>query len=122
MAKIKLKLNENHILLIKNFKFKTDGDLKNTLDGYSPYGGDHLIENLAMIFGKWDKFIPGTETYYGGRRYEEDVETEMLSYHNHVVENINYILSLMVEFIEIGLKPGTYSCIDYKLDWKYSEK
>ncbi len=122
MAKLKIKLEENHLLLIKNFKFKIVDDSKVFLDSYSPYGGDYLIEDLALFFGKLGEFLPGTENSYGGKHYGYDVEESMLVYHRYIVDNISHIISLMVEFVETGLKPGTYSCIDYKLDWKYSEK
>jgi len=122
MAKIKLTLTENHILLIKNFKFAKVDDYKINLDIYSPYGGDYLMEDLALILGKWDKFTPGTENDYDGKKYGLDVETEMLSTHMYLVDNIDFIMSLLLQFIEIGLKPGIYSTISYKIDWKYSEK
>ena len=122
MSKIKLNLTNEHILLIKNFKFTKVGDYKIELDVYSPYGGDYLMEDLAIILGKWDKFTPGTETDYNGKKFGFEAETETLSYHMYLVDNIEFIMSLLVQFIGVGLKPGIYSTINYKIDWKYSEK
>lgn len=122
MAKIKLILTENHIKLIKHFKFEKFDDYKIGLDFYSPYGGDYLMEDLALIFGKWDKFTPGSENDYDGKKFGIEAETEMFGYHTYVIDNIEFIISLILQFIEIGLTPGIYSTIDYKLDWKYSEK
>ena len=121
MAKIKLKLTEDHIRLIKNFKFIKVNDYKIDLDVYSPYGGDNLMEDLAIILGKWENFTPGTENDYDGKKFGFEVETEMLETHMYLVDNIDFIMSLLLQFIEVGLKPGFYSTISYKIDWKYSK-
>ena len=121
MAKIKLKLEKEHIQLIKHFKFQKIDDYKITLDSWSPYGGDYLMEDLALIFGYWDKHTPGTELDFDGKKYGLEIETEMLEYHTYLVDNIGLIINLIIQFINTGLKPGIYSTIDYKLDWKYEE-
>jgi len=121
MAKIKITLTEDHIMLIKNFKFKQIDDNNASIDIYNPYDGTFLMEDLALIFGKWDKFTPGTENDYDGKKYGLEVETEMLEYHTYIVDNIEYILSIIIQFVGEGIKPGVYSTIDYKLDWTYSE-
>jgi len=121
MAKIKLNLTSDHIKLIKNFKFTKIDDYKLSLDVWSPYGGDNLMEDLAIILGKWNDFTPGTENDFDGKKFGLEVETEMLALHTYVVDNIDYIISLIFQFIEVGLKPGIYSTISYKIDWKYGE-
>jgi len=121
MAKITLKLEEKHIQLIKHFKFGKIDDYIMNIDMWNPYGGDYLMEDLALIFGYWDKHTPGTELDFDGKKYGFDIETEMLGYHTYVADNIGLIINLIFSFIETGLKPGIYSTIDYKLDWKYSE-
>ena len=122
MAKIKIELNEEHIKLIKNFKFNLVKDTDIVLDTYSPYGGDFLMEDLAMILGHWDKAVPNTENDYDGRKFGLETETEMWSIHQYLLDNIEYIISIMLQFIGEGVKPGKYSAISNILDWKYSEK
>ena len=122
MAKIKVILTETHINLIKNIKFEKIGDYKFGMDIYNPYGGDFLFEDLAMIFGIWDKFTPGTEYDFDGKKYGYDVEKDMLEHHNYIIENIDLIFIILKQHITTGIKPGVYSTTSGKMDWKYNEK
>lgn len=121
MAKIKLKLEEKHIDLIRNFKYEIINDYKVGVDIYNPYRGSHLMEDLAMIFGIWDKYTEGTENDFDGRKYGFETEKMMLDYHNYVIDNLKFILSIMSQFIDTGVKSGTYTAIDTVLDWTYEE-
>lgn len=122
MAKIKIELKEEHIKLIKNLKFDLKRDKDLTLDIYDPYGGNFLMEDLALILGKWDKAVKNTELDYDGRKFGLETETEMLELHSYIIENIEYIIDLILNFIDTGLKPGVYTAITNVLEWKYSEK
>lgn len=119
MAKLKINLTEEHILLIKNFKIQRFDDIKIGFDTINPYGGNHLMEDLAMILGYWDKTIENTELDYDGRKFGLDNEIEMIKKHSYVVDNFEYIISILIQYSDTGLKPGKYTCIDYQLDWKY---
>lgn len=121
MAKIKITLNERHIDLIKNIKFEKIGDYKFGMDIYNPYGGDFLFEDLAMIFGVWNEFTPGTEYDFDGKKYGYEVEKNMLEHHNYIIENIDLIFSIIKQNLTTGIKQGSYTTVSSKIDWKYSE-
>jgi len=121
MSKINIKLDEQHIELIKHFKFEKINDYKLCVDMWNPYGGNYLMEDLAMIFGIWDKFTPGSELHYDGKKYGYDEEKKMLEYHTYLMDNIDYVLDIIFKFISDGVKIGTYSCIDYELKWSYKK-
>lgn len=122
MGKIKIKLTENHIKLIQNFKFEKIDDYKFGVDYVNPYGGSFLMEDLALILGYYDKYTEGTEFDIDGRKYGYEIEREMINLHNDIVDNIFYIFSILQNFINIGLKTGVYTCNERDLIWKFEEK
>lgn len=122
MAKIRIELNEQHIKLIKNFKPLIIDDYHVGYDSINPYGGDHLVEDIAMILGHWGKAIPGTERDYDGRKFGIELEQEMLELNEHLMRNFRFILSMMGQFIEEGIKEGEYTAIDTILDWTFKSK
>lgn len=122
MAKIKLKIGEEHLKLIKNFKVERFDDIKIGFDSINPYGGQYLMEDLALILGYWDKSVEGSELHYDGRKFGLENEMEMIKIHNHVVDNMEYILSIIIQFSgEGGIKEGLYTSFDYDLNWTYTE-
>jgi hypothetical protein len=120
MARIKINLTEEHIKLIKNFKVERINDIHVGFDTINPYGGSYLLEELAMILGYWDKAIEGSETdLIHGRRFGLENEQAMLDIHKYVVDNFMFITSILIQFADSGLKPGTYSSLDYYINWEY---
>lgn len=122
MAKIKIKLNENHIKLIKNFKSEIIDDYHVGFDTINPYGGQYLMEDLAMILGYWDKAVDGTENDYDGRKFGIENEQAMIEIHNYLMDNFSLILSILIQFSTNGIKPGTYASIDYNIKWALYEE
>lgn len=121
MAKIKIKLEEPHIKLLKEFKITHINDVYVGFDTFNPYGGSYLMENLAMILGNFDKAIEGTEKDYDGRKFGLELEQEMLKLHMYLIDNFEYILSILIQFASEGIKPGTYTALDYQLIWEYKQ-
>lgn len=119
MAKIKITLTENHIKLIKNFRIERFNDVQVGFDTINPYGGNYLMEDLAMILGYWDKAIEGTEMDYDGRKFGLENEMEMLKQHSYLMDNFEYIISMLIQFSSEGLKPGLYTSLDYNINWVY---
>lgn len=122
MAKLKITLTEDHIKLIKEFRNEKIDDIYVGYDTINPYGGTYLMEDLAMILGYWDKATPKTENDYDGRKFGLENEQKMLEIHTYVMDNIQYVLSIMVQFIGTGIKPGIYTSIDNNLVWSYADK
>lgn len=119
MAKVKINLTEEHIKLIKEFRIERIDDIYIGFDTINPYGGSYLMEDLAMILGYWDKAIEGTEKDYDGRKFGIENEQKMLSIHTYLMDNMEYILSILTQFITTGVKPGLYTATDYNLRWDY---
>lgn len=122
MAKIKITLTEEHIKLMSQFRNERIDDIYIGYDTINPYGGSYLMDDLAMILGYWDKAVPGTENDYDGRKFGLENEQKMIEVHTYLMDNMQYILSIMVQFVTRGVKPGTYSSIDTNLEWVYTEK
>jgi hypothetical protein len=122
MAKIKINLTENHIKLIKNFKVERINDIYVGVDTINPYGGSYLMEDLAMMLGYWDKAVEGTEKDYDGRKFGLDNEQEMIEIHNYVMNNMPFILSILIQFSTDIVKPGVYTSLDYNIFWEYKEE
>lgn len=90
------------------------------IDKYNMFGGTYVLEDVALIIGKWNDFIPGTEYEPTGRRYPEELEEYMYDLYEYIVDNMVYIESLVHMYCcKGGLKPGVYKCVDYLLDWEF---
>ena len=89
------------------------------IDKYNLFGGTYVLEDVALIIGKWGDFIPGTEYEPMGRRYPVELEEYMYGLYEYIVDNLVYIESLVHTYsCKGGLQVGTYRCIDYQLDWE----
>lgn len=120
MAKIKIKITEDHLKLIKRFTVERMNDIHVGFDTINPYGGDYLMEDLAMILGYWDKVTEGTELDYDGRKFGLENEIEMTNIHSYLMDNFVYIMSIIIQFVVEGVKPGLYTSIDYNINWTFT--
>ena len=92
------------------------------IDKYNIFGGTYVLEDVALIIGKWGDFIPGTEYEPTGRRYPEELEEYMYGLYEYIIDNLVYIESLIHTYaVKGGLTAGTYKCVDYRLDWERVE-
>ena len=140
MAIKKITLTEDHIKLIKGLKFETFemGDLFSVgkirdelvrikdqletssdkkechawgIDQWSMFGGTYAMEDIAMLIGRYQDFIPGTEESNLGKQYPKELEDYMWGLYSDISDNMEYILSLVQFYIDKGgLTPGTYRC------------
>lgn len=118
--KLKIELNEDLIKLIENIKFKRINDSYFGIDVYDLFGGTYLYEQMALILGYADKIIPESIESPFGAEYEEEYQQKMEIYDAFIVENIVYIEEILHQFCSKGLKPGIYTCFDYKRLWEYT--
>ena len=50
------------------------------------------------------------------------IQNKILEYRLlYLMDNFEYILSLMIQYVSEGIKPGKYTAIDKNLKWKYEE-
>lgn len=130
MAIKKLKLTEEHLKLIENIKFEPfifDVDTKNGrfgwgIDQYSLFGGTYAMEDIALILGKWDEYIPGTETDPLGRQYPEELEKHMWDLYNDIWSNMELIINAVLYYSNKGgLTPGIYKYNTEEDTWNKEE-
>lgn len=122
MAKIKLKLTEEHIALLKGFRFKKINEQYSGLDTYELYGGTYLYEEMAILLGLYDKFIPGTENDPQGRQFPDEIKQHMRELDEFMLDNLYNLENIVHQFIGEGVKPGIYECIDYEQNWTYKSE
>lgn len=130
MAKIEIKLTEEHLALISNIHFEKVPEISEKkpyifwgIDFNSLYGGSYLFEDIAYILGCYDQIVKGSEEDAMGPHFPEELENHMYELHCYIVENIGYIENLVHFYSNKGgLKPGKYTCKDYELIWKYEEQ
>ena len=133
MAIKKIKLTEDLIRLIQNIKFEAfdfeteQPSDKNThygwgIDQFSLFGGTYAMEDIALILGKFDQFVPGTEESPLGRQYPKELEDYWWGLYDYIYMNMSYIINLVFWSVtQGGLKPGTYKCVDTIREWEYEE-
>lgn len=115
----KITLSEDHIKLLRFVFLQEEGDNKVVVDKNIMFSlGSHLLEDMSMILGLQDKAIKGTEDDPNGRAFPDDVEKYMLDLHQYITDNLYYIISLVFQYVDKGLTPGTYQCKDNELIWK----
>jgi hypothetical protein len=116
----KIKLTEEHIKLIPFFYLQEVGDDEIVVNKKHLYElGSHLMEDLAIILGKNDTAIAGTENNANGRAYPEEVEKELTEIHKYITDNLFDIETIIHQFaIKGGITPGTYKAKDNELIWE----
>ena len=126
MAYKKFTLTEDHLKLIENIKFEKfvfDADNEHGqygwgIDQYSLFGGSYAMEDIALIFGKYDQYIKGTEEDPLGKQYPKELEDYWWKLYYDIVENLELIISALFYYSSKGgLKVGTYKFNTNTLEW-----
>jgi hypothetical protein len=126
MAFKKFVITDEHIKLLQAIKFEGfifDGDSRNGrfgwgIDQYGPWGGNFPIEDIALILGHFQDYIPGTENDYDGRKFPEELQTHFFDLYEFITENMEYLFNLLIYYTDKGgLTPGTYKCNPILKDW-----
>ena len=107
--KISLVFTEDIITFIKLMKVQTFSDSRVGFDNYALYPESHLFDFMAMVLGKRDRRIDGTE----------ETTDYMHEIDSFIVGNLEYIEEILHQFCDVGIKPGKYSCLAYQRIWKY---
>ena len=112
-------VEENKVIMEEINDFNPHSHVGWAIDQYNLFGGTYVLEDVALIIGKWGEAIPGSEFEPMGRRYPAELEEYMYGLYEYIVENMVFIESLVHTYaVKGGLTPGTYKCIDYSLDWE----
>ena len=116
--KLKVTLNEDHIKLIKNLWFQ-DFNSKVGIDKYDIFGGSRLWEDMARILGCYDHIIPETREDWDGAKFDKETTDKMRDLADFLDENILSIEEILHQHCDVGIKVGTYTCLDNVRIWKY---
>lgn len=124
----KISLNEDHLKLISAIRFEAfdfDTETRNGrmgwgIDQYNMFGGTYVLEDVALIIGKYDQYIKGTEEDPMGRQYPKELEDYMWELYRYIWDNMEYIIDLVFTFVSKGgLKPGDYKYTQNLKEWEY---
>lgn len=119
--KINLVFTEDIIKFIKLMKVQKFSDSIVGFDNYALYPESHLFDFMAMILGKQDHRISGTEENPMGAEYDEETMNYFYEIDSFIIDNLEYIEEILHQFCDVGIKPGKYSCLSYNRIWKYEE-
>lgn len=79
------------------------------IDQWNLFGGTFVMEDVALILGHFDKFIPGTEESPMGRQYPKELEDHFWDLYTYIWTNLTDIMRLVLYFSNrCGLSEGTY--------------
>lgn len=115
MSILKLKMDKNHISLVKNLKVLTEPeDIKviPKFDNPSPWGGDNALEDVYnIIYGRPDEFDPMNED-------EMTFTDEELEVIKKYISEMPLALDITLFFIGEEITPGTYKTKYHLRDWR----
>jgi transcription termination factor NusB len=116
----RIEVTEDLLKLIPIIFVQEEGDDKVIVDKKHTFAiGLHLMEDMAMALGIYDRAIKGTEDDPEGYAFNEEDTEYMLKLHRYVVDNIFYIESLIHQYVtKGGLEVGTYKAKDNELIWE----
>ena len=90
------------------------------IDQWSLFGGTYAMEDIALILGYYDKFIPGTEESPLGRQYPKELEDHFWELYTYIWNNIVYIVKMVFYYSNhAGLRPGTYTYDTKTGQWSF---
>ena len=114
----KIEVTDDLLKLIPTFYIQHEKDNLVFVDKEWLFGGTHLMEDMAMALGIYDRAIKGTEDDIEGKAFSEEDTEYMLNLHKYIKDNLYYIETLIHQFAtKGGLTKGTYSCKDNELIW-----
>lgn len=117
---IRINVTEDLLKVIPIIYLQTKGDNEVVIDKTHVFSvGMHLMEDMAMALGIYDKAIKGTEDDPEGKAFPEEDTEYMLALHKYVVDNLYYIETLIHQYVtKGGLEVGIYKTKDNMLIWE----
>ena len=112
----------DHLVRVKD-KLNLLSDLKEChawgVNQWNLFGGTYVMEDVALILGHYDEFIPGTEESPMGKQYPKELEDHWWDLYLYIVTNIIDIFHLIFEYIDKGgITAGEYRFDNRDYCWK----
>lgn len=117
--KLKLTLNEDHIKLIKGLYFQ-DFNTKVGIDKYDIFGNSRLFEDMARILGLYEGHVDRNSVEdWDGAKFDKETSIKLRELADFLDENLLSIEEILHQQCDVGIKVGTYVCMDNVRIWKY---
>ena len=117
--KLKIELDDNKIKLLKWMQFKRINDKYYAIDTYDLFGGTYIFEDMANILGLQDKVIPESIEDPKGCVYEPKTQEYLEELDAYILDNFVFLMEILHQFCDVGVKPGIYTAKDSCRIWKY---
>lgn len=89
------------------------------INQWNLFGGTYVMEDVALILGHYQDFIPGTEEDPLGKKYPKELEDYWWGLYLYIVENLVLIMNLIFTFIDNGgIGPGEYQFDTNEMTWE----
>jgi len=116
---IRLNITEDILKLIPVIMIDVEGDDLITVNRKHLFIGSHLLEDMSMALGIFDRAIKGTEDDPDGRAFNDEDTEYMLGLHKYIVDNLYYIETLIHQYVtKGGIEVGVYKAKDNDLIWE----
>lgn len=88
------------------------------IDQWSLFGGTYVFEDIALILGKYDEYIKGTEEDPLGKQYPKELEDYWWGLYDYIWRNMKYIIKLVFYYCDKGgITPGEYHYDSNTTEW-----
>lgn len=92
------------------------------IDQWNLFGGTYVMEDIALILGRYGDFIPGTEESPLGKQYPKELEDHWWDLYTYIWTNLTEIMKLVLYYSNrSGLHAGTYTYNKKTGQWDFSE-
>ena len=89
------------------------------INQWNLFGGTYVMEDVALILGHYEDFIPGTEESPMGKQYPKELEDHWWDLYLYIVNNMTDIINLILQFVDNGgISAGEYIFDKKNYCWK----
>lgn len=79
------------------------------VDQYNLFGGTFVLEDVARIIGRYDRYVEGSKEDPMGADFQDEDKDYMWGLYKYIWDNMEYIFDLLLFFSsDGGITSGTY--------------
>lgn len=92
------------------------------IDQWNLFGGTYVMEDIALILGRYGDFIPGTEESPLGKQYPKELEDHWWDLYTYIWTNLTLIIKIVLYYSNRnGLHAGTYTYDTKTCKWDFEK-